>query len=288
MRFHSENVPRADNQQETSQNFYYTGFCSGEMSCSLLRISNKKSKANGVYYSPDITISNADISLLKEVNQVVAGERGVASPIKGGYNLSIRGKDKVKRAFVFFEKYLPIVGDLTLSKLALLSKGIKILENRKGYRRSSKEQEGLEKIRKQFVYLKKTAIPAFKFSQKTFNKDAIGYFLSGVLDAEGSVGMKTNWSRKQPFIAIAMKDKKIVYLFKDFLGCGHIHFRRRDNLYHFEIGSRKEVLRTLTLFLEIYPSKLLKMKRRMEKLRWILNDYTQRSTENLISGYDIV
>ena len=53
-----------DNQQETSQfcKFYYTGFCVGEMSCSIIRANHK----NGVYFTPDFTISNTDLNLLKE------------------------------------------------------------------------------------------------------------------------------------------------------------------------------------------------------------------------------
>lgn len=270
----TDNVFGADNQQETLYLFYYTGFCCGEISCSLLKLSNRKSKIGGVYYTPDITISNADKSLLEECNQVIADGCGVISKIKGGYNLSIRGKIKVKKTLNFFKNYPPILGDLVLSRLALISKSIVVLEGRKSYRRSRSEQEQLEKIRRQFVKIKATAIPISKYPQKNINQDAIGYFLSGILDAEGSVGLKSNGSRKQPFLAVAMKDYKIVELFKDFLKVGNIHRRPKEKIYHFEIGAKNEVLFALQLFSDKYPSRLKKVRKRIYKLQRILNDYT--------------
>lgn len=278
----TDNASDVDNQQETRQSmfykrsFYYTGFCSGEMSCSLLRLSNRRSKNGGVYYSPDITIANADLILLKNINRVL-GNRGVISTIKGGYNLSFRGKEKVRKVFAFLKKYPPITGDLTLSRLTLLRKALIILEARKGYRRSLLDQRRLDGIRQQLFILKKTAVPTQSFSQKTFDRDSIGYFLAGVLDAEGSVGIKKNGVKHtQPFFAVAMRDRKIVELFHSFLNVGHIHLRPKEKMFHFEIGSRKEVLQVVQMFLRIYPSKLLKMKKRLKRLLRILNDYTPR------------
>ncbi len=77
----TENASSADNQQEALSNFYYTGFCVGEMSCSLLKLSNKKSKNGGVYYMPDITISNQYKPLLEEMNKIIADNEGVISSI---------------------------------------------------------------------------------------------------------------------------------------------------------------------------------------------------------------
>ena len=271
----TENVSGADNQQETSFEFYYfTGFCCGEISISLLRLSNRKSKKGGVYYTPDITVCNADLPLLKEVNSVIADDCGVISKVKGAYNISFRGKKKVKKVLSFFKKYPPIAGDLIKSRIALIIKAIEILEANRSYRRSSQKQIQLEEIRTQFSQIKKTAISISNFPQKIFRKNAIGHFLSGVFDAEGSVGLKSNGKYKQPFVAIAMKDRKIVELFKDFFRVGHFHERPKENILHFEIGAKKEVLFVLHQFSENYPSRLLKVKRKMEKLRRILNDYT--------------
>lgn len=270
----TDNASSADNQQEALLSFYYTGFCAGEMSCSLLKLSNRKSRNGGVYYMPDITISNQYKPLLEETNFVLADGEGVISRIKGGYNLYIRGKRKVKKAFRFFQKYKPIAGDLFFSRLKLLSKAVSVLEGRKTYRRTSREQSLLEEIRSNFRKLKITATPFYKIPDNFFAKDAIGYFLAGVLDAEGSVGIKKNGTKGQPFIAVAMKDRKIVELFKSFLRCGNIHLRPKENIFHFEMGSRKEVLETLNMFLEEYPPKLPKMARRMKDLQRVLNDYT--------------
>lgn len=273
-----DNKSSADNQQETSKEFfYYTGFCVGELSCSLLRLSNRKSKTGGIYYTPDITISNADLPLLNEINSIVAGGRGVISRIKGGYNLSNRGKEKVKRVLAFFAKFPPIIGDLVFSKLSIIEETLLILENQKSYKRKSETQNQLEEYREKLRELKKTAIPYKVVLQKIFDPDAIGYFLAGILDAEGSVGIKKNGDRFQPFIAVAMKDRKIVELFRNFLGCGHIHVRPKENVYHFEMGSKSDVLETLKVFSNVYPVKLQKMRERMDNLRRILNDYTPKS-----------
>lgn len=279
----TKNVFGADNQQETSiDSFYYSGFCVGEFSCSILKLSNRKSKNGGIYYTPDITISNADLPLLKEVNSRIADGSGVVSRIKGGFNLSIRGKQKVKKVLTFFSKFPPIVGDIAQTKLFILRKALSILERQKGnYRRSIITQKQIEECRELLKELKKTAQPFKVFPQRIFNPEAVGHFLAGVLDAEGSVGIKNNGSKFQPFVAVAMKDRKIVELFKIFLGLGHIHVRPKENIYHFESGSKSAVLQILYLFSEFYPVRLPKMKLRMEKVRRILNDYTPKSQRHV-------
>lgn len=90
----------ADNQQETL--YYFSGFLTGESSLSLIKATNKKG-GTGFYYTPDLTISNTDLFLLREMNQIVANGRGIISSIKGGYNLSMRGKEKVKNSSQFFK-----------------------------------------------------------------------------------------------------------------------------------------------------------------------------------------
>ncbi len=251
-----------DNQQETAQKFfYYTGFCCGELSCSLLKLSNRKSKTGGVYYTPDITISNSDRDFLGEVNKVIVENEGVITITNGGYNLSIRGKRKVKKVLFFFRKYPPIIGDITFSKLALINQAIRLLEERTSYKRSKQQQKSLEEIRVLFRKIKKTALPIKSYEQLIF-------------DAEGSVGLKQSGQYMQPFFAIAMREKKIINLFKDFLKMGHIHKRVKEKMLHFEINSKNEVQKALEIFCCLYPSKLKKMRKRISRLHWILNDYT--------------
>ena len=95
-------VTSADNQQET--HYYFSGFLAGEGSISIIKASNTKGRS-GYYFTPDITISNADQSLLEEIDHVIGKSRGVISVIKGGFNLSFRGKDKVEIVLTFLNSY---------------------------------------------------------------------------------------------------------------------------------------------------------------------------------------
>jgi len=64
---------------------------------------------------PDLTISNADLNLLKEINGVITSNLGNISPIKEGYNLKFRGKRKVEIVFQFLQKYPVITGNRKMS-----------------------------------------------------------------------------------------------------------------------------------------------------------------------------
>lgn len=264
----------AENQQETSENFYYTGFCVGELSCSILKLTNRKSKKGGIYYTPDITISNADMELLRDINLICGSNTGVITKIKGGFNLSFRGKRKSKTILSFFEKFPPIVGDLTISKIEIVKTAISVLEKKREYRRNEDIQNQIEECREKLKTIKRTGLAEKEFSILIRPSEDIGYFLSGVFDAEGSVGMKRSGNRLQPFAAIAMKDRNIIKLFHSFLGFGNIRFRPRENVYHWESGSKSGVRQVIEVFREKYPGKLRKMKLRMDKVRRILNDYT--------------
>lgn len=257
------------------KSYYFTGFCCGEGSFSLLKLKNRKSKKGGVYYTPDFTVSNSEVVLLKELNNIIACGCGAISKVKGGYNLSFRGKKKVKKVISFFRKYPPVVGDLFQSRLELLSKALNLLEAKRGYKRSDRLQQELEDIRYQFSKIKETAVPIVRYQQLKVDRKSQGYFLSGVFDAEGSVGFKSNGYKKQPFFAVAMKDQRIVELFKNYFQVGNIHLRPREKMIHYEIGARKEVYFVLQTFFKMYPPKLRKMQKRIDKTLRILNDYTQ-------------
>lgn len=265
----------ADNQQETSL-YYYTGFCVGELSCSLLRLSNKKSKHNGVYYTPDITITNADYLLLEVINQIFGKGCGVITNVKGAFNLSFRGKRKVSIILQLFKKYPPIVGDLAKSKILVTSQALSLLENNKSWKRLPQTTEKLEEYRKILHIIKHDAKPYKQFTQNNFDATAIGHYLSGVWDAEGSIGMKHSGERLQPFAAIAMKEFQIIKLFHSFFDKGNIHFRK-GNVVHWECGAKQDVIDIIEVFTTTYPSHLKKMTTRMKKVRRILNDYTPNS-----------
>jgi len=268
----SKNVSSADNQQETRvpHLFYYTGFCVGELTCSLVRASNK---GRGFYFTPDITISNADKSLLQDVNRTIGSNLGVISPIKGGYNLKFRGKNRVKKIFQFFQKYPPVAGDIAIRKLALLKNILPAIgKNSKVPGRL----QVLEQCRKDLKDLKINGFARDEIDNNHFNNEEIGFFLSGLIDAEGSCGLKKSGLKMQPFFAVAMKDRKIIELVKKFLGCGNIH-KRQDALYHWEVNKRSDVCKVIKIFTARYPSRLKKMKEQMGKVERILNDYTPRS-----------
>lgn len=280
----TDNASIADNQQETSQVpkfFYYTGFCVGELTCSVIRANDKRGR--GFYFMPDITISNADLNLLKEINWVVTSNLGNISPIKGGYNLKFRGKRRVEKVFQFLKNYPVITGDLARRKLELLGNVLPAIGN------NSKIQNRLqviEKCRKNLKDLKVNGLAEDLPDLNHFKNDEIGFFLAGIIDAEGSCGFKKSGLRLQPFFAVAMKDRKIIELIRDFLACGNIHIRSNDGLYHWETNKKSDVLKVIGIFMTKYPSRLKKMKDRMEHVRRILNDYTPRPLN--FRGNDIV
>ncbi len=281
----TDNVFDAVNQQATSlgsqnfldrkvaeiSNFYYTGFCVGELTCSVIRANDKRGR--GFYFQPDITVTNADLNLLKEINLIIASNLGNISPIKGGYNLKFRGKKKVEKVFQFIQNYPVITGDLARRKLNLLKNILPAIGN------SSKvlnREIVIEKCREDLKDLKLNGFDEEIIESNHFKNDEIGFFLSGINDAEGSCGFKKSGERLQPFFAVAMKDLKIIELIRDFLDCGNIHVRTNDGLYHWETNKISDVLKVINIFTTKYPSKLQKMKDRMENVRRSLNDYTPR------------
>ncbi len=272
-----------DNQQETKRvphNFYYTGFCIGELSCCLIKASNK---GKGFYFTPDITISNQDKNLLQDINLTIASSIGVISPIKGGYNLKFRGKRRVKSVLNFFKKYPVIAGDIAQQKLELIENSLPAIG------KNSKVQDRfnvIERCRKELKDLKLCITVKESMEACYFSEDEIGFFIVGVIDAEGSFGLKKSGQRLEPFFAIAMKDQKIIELIQKFLICGNIHKRSDDGLYHFETNRRLDILRLINLFTNKYPSRLKKMRERMGNLKRILNDYTPGS--RIPRDYNIV
>ena len=278
-------VTSADNQQETL--YYFSGFLAGEGSISIIKANNTKGRS-GYYYTTDITISNADKSLLKEMNRVIGSGRGVITVIKGGYNLSFRGKDKVGIIMNFLNHYPPLFGKRIWEKLDLLRKAILILKEKdsKGRRLPSKERR-IEHIRMRLKTLKKGATPCHVRTIPRVKQAAIGYFLAGIVDAEGSMGLRKVGKRLQPFFAVAMREEQIIKNLRTFLGFGSIYYRPIDILWHYETAKQSNVLRLCQVFLHTYPVKLMKNVNRLKKLERILNDYTPDSLR-ISKGNDIV
>lgn len=270
-----DNVPSADNQQETL--YYFTGFLTGEGSISLIKATNKKG-GTGFYFTPDLTVSNADLDLLKDANRVIAQGKGIVSPIKGGYNLSIRGKEKIKIVQQFLKDYPPIAGDLTKEKLQILRQAVSILSKKKNRNKRLKDEAlEIEKLRDRLKEIKKSAKSSKSFPNVKSNRNKIGYFLAGIVDAEGSMGWRKSGNRLQPYFCVLMREEAIINLFQKYFDFGQKYYRPEEKLFHFETAKRENVLRLANFFSEECPVRLIKNKQRLDNLQRILNDYTPRS-----------
>lgn len=278
----TENASTADNQQETidDSNYYISGFCAGEMSCSVIK--QTRNYGSGFSYSPDFTVTNSDKTLLEEINLILSQGKGVISKVRGAYNLSFRGKRKLKLVLAFFRKYPIIAGNLAKSRLFLLQKAQNILSlKERSTKRFAQEAEQIEQIREELRDIKQTGKPKpYDLGDHTlnsFSRKAIGFFLSGVLDADGSIGLRKRTKTYQPFFAVAMKDKEIPYLFQSFFDFGNIYKREKSRIYHFETGKRSDVYIAVETFLKKYPSRHRIKRQKLEKLNRILNDYTHNA-----------
>lgn len=272
-----DNASSADNQQETY--WYLCGFMVGECSISLIKATSNKG-GTGFYFAPDFTVSNADLGLLKLINSLVGKERGVISPIKGGYNLSFRGKEKIKIILQFFKIYPPICGDMIREKLRLLKQAVNLLSKKKGRnKRLYGEEVKIEKLRQRLKEIKKEGKAGKHFSKRRVSNEKTGYFLAGIVDAEGSMGFRRCGERLQPYFCLAMRDEAIINLFQEYFGFGPKYYRPASKLYQFETGKKANVLRLCQFFLLESPVFLLKNQERMQKIIWILNDYTPSSRD---------
>ena len=267
---------RPDNPHETLsvQNYYYAGFAAGEMTCSIIRATNYNPKGH-YYYAVDFTVSNADKNLLEQVNTVMMQGRGVISPIKGGYNCKSRGKNNVRIVLDFLRNYPILAGDLAKNRVVLLEQALEYLTQHRGrYARESKTKE-MERIRKALRDVKTKGIVEQTFPIESNNHEAVGYFLSGVLDGEGSFGFKRCNDQHEPFIAMAMKDRKVVELLRNFVQHGNVRLRK-DGASHLEINQKAAVTRICDLFLYTYPLKHTRQRQRLMEVQRILNDHTLR------------
>jgi hypothetical protein len=266
-----------DNPQETlvEKNYYYAGFFAAEMSCSVIKAANRNPVGH-YYFAIDITVSNADKGLLQSVNKVVMQNKGIISPIKGAFNLSARGKKRVQMVLDFLDRYPIIIGDLARNRIVFLRNALAFLIAHRGLRKHRLKTQVMDNIRMKLRMLKEQGLISKPYRLMSVSKNAIGYFLAGVLDGEGSFGFKKSGNRQQPFFAAAMKDQKIIQLLQEFIGYGKVR-HRKDGMYHYEINNPKVLLSVCSLFLTQYPLQHSRQRERMEHLQRILNDYTRNS-----------
>jgi len=275
----SDTHRKPDNPQETldTKKYYYSGFCAGEMSCSVIKATNYN-PAGHYYFAVDFTVSNADKRLLERVNEVVMQGSGIITPVKGAFNLSARGKNRVRVVLDFLNRYPIIIGDLAKNRVALLREAHAYLETHRGSREHQMKIHVMGTIRKKLRKIKESGVAFKAYAQESAGKDAIGYFLAGVLDGEGSFGFKKSGNRQQPFLAVAMKDRKIIELCRRFLQYGKVR-KRNDGMYHYEINHSEILKKVCTIFLTRFPLKHVRQRERMKNLQRLLNDYTRNTAK---------
>ena len=232
-------------------------------------------------------MTNADTNLLTVVNQVVMRNRGAITPVKGASNLSARGKEKVRIALDFLERYPILVGDLAINRVITLKSALEYLDTHRTSIFQSEKNVEMGKLRKKLREIKERGIADQEFDLQNLDRDSLGYFFSGVIDGEGSFGMKSSGLYQQPFFAIAMKDRKIIESLRDFVGHGNVRLRK-DGVYHLEINHRNILKNVCDLFLNRYPLRHVRQKQRLQKTQQLLNDYTPKSLNILFREHDIV
>ena len=270
---------RPDNPQEMlKSNFYFSGFMAGEMSCSIIKRTNKNKI--GHYYAIDITVTNADTKLLTEFNHAVMNDRGLITPVTRAYNLLARGKDKVQTVLNFLERNPILIGDLAKNRIAILKTALVYLKDHRGHRFHSEKTIKMEKLRKKLREIKEKGFVDRLFGLRRTDRDSLGYFFSGVIDGEGSFGTKSSGLYQQPFFAIAMKDKKIIETLRNFVGHGAVRLRK-DDTYHLEINRRYILKDICDMFLNRYPLRHQRQRKRLQTLQQLLNDYTPKSLNSI-------
>lgn len=225
----------------------------------------------------DLTVTNADKKLLAEVNRVMMNSRGVITSVKGAYNLSARGKAKVRIALNFLEKYPILTGDLARNRIILLKTALVYLEKHRAHRFEKEKTVEIEKLRRKLRELKVLGNTDQAFGLLFIDQDSLGYFFAGVIDGEGSFGFKSAGFALEPFFAIAMKDKKIIESLSKFVGYGNVRFRK-DGVYHLEINSRNILKNICYTFLDRYP---LRHKRQRERLRELSDNLASTAPQRL-------
>jgi len=270
----SKNALSADNPQEMlKSNFYFSGLLAAEMSCSIIKATNKNPK--GYYYAIDLTVTNADKELLQEVNQVVMKNRGVITPVKGANNLSARGKERVQIALNFLETYPILTGDLAKNRIVILKNALLYLQKYRTHKFQKEKTVEMGKLRKKLRDIKERCIVDHKFNLECIDQKSLGYFFAGVIDGEGSFGFKSSGFTKEPFFAIAMKDKKIIESLSKFVGYGNVRLRK-DGVYHLEINHKDILKDVCEIFLNQYP---LRHKRQRERLRCLYDSFASTAPQ---------
>ena len=173
----SKNALSADNPQEMlKSNFYFSGLLAAEMSCSIIKATNRNPK--GYYYAIDLTVTNADKNLLNQVNKVVMKNRGIITPVKGAYNLSARGKERVRIALDFLGDYPILTGDLAKNRILILKKALLYLQKYRTHKFQKEKTKEMDKWRNKLREIKNDGIVDQKFGLQSIDKKSLGYYFA--------------------------------------------------------------------------------------------------------------
>ena len=119
-------------------------------------------------------------------------DRGVITPVKGAYNLSARGKERVKIALDFLERYPILIGDLAINRIALLKTALVYLTDHRTHSFKEEKTRIMDQLRKKFRDIKERGIVDISYDLQSSDPESLGYFFAGVIDGEGSFGTKSS------------------------------------------------------------------------------------------------
>lgn len=97
-------------------------------------------------------------------------------------------------------------------------------------------------------------------SKKGLSVEALGFFLAGFVEGEGSFNVslrrkadyKVNWQVVMSF-NVSQKDPTLLYLLQKQLGCGIIKVRKIDNLYSLDITNPQDIIHKVIPYFQKYP-----------------------------------
>ena len=99
-----------------------------------------------------------------------------------------------------------------------------------------------------------------KISRKGLSREALGFFLAGFVEGEGSFNIslrrkadyKVNWQVVMSF-NVSQKDPTLLYLLQEELACGIIKIRKIDTLYSYDVTNPKDIIQKVIPYFQKYP-----------------------------------
>ncbi len=99
-----------------------------------------------------------------------------------------------------------------------------------------------------------------QISRKDLNSENIGYFLAGFVEGEGSFNIslrrkadyKVNWQVVMSF-NVSQKDRSILDILKNILGCGIVKVRKKDGLHSYDVTNPQDIIQKVIPFFQKYP-----------------------------------